>query len=185
MRVSALTRRLLLPATLAMLLPACGGAEVPPVSACVGDAVLSAELYGDVRTALDWRNPRIECDGMPRPFGNGARLRFAGPATVDGGESRLAFIVALPDLEPGATARELPATVTLMEEDSGRFYSNRETEICWSDIETQELMEGGQREYAIGGIVYCVAPLAELNGTGSVTIRDLRFRGRVDWREDT
>lgn len=165
------------------LLPACGDAGTPPADACVSGASLSAELYGDVRAALAWDAPALECDGMPRPFGNGARLRFAGDVTADGDARRFAFIVALPDLEPGKTARELPATVTLMEEDNGRFYSNQAAETCWSDIERQEPLGNGGTEYAIGGIVYCVAPLAELNGNGSITIREMRFRGRVDWRE--
>ena len=86
---------------------------------CISDAGFSVELYGDLRTTLSWDSSELECAGMPRPFGDGARLRFAGPAIVDGVERRLAFIVALPALQRGATAHELAATVTLIEENNG------------------------------------------------------------------
>jgi hypothetical protein len=81
---------------------------------------------------------------------------------------------------------ELPATVTLIEEDAGRFFSTREAGVCWTDVEYQTPIAdddaGNGNQYAIGGILYCIAPLAELNGSGSVTIGDMTFSGRVDWQ---
>ena len=78
---------------------------------------------------------------------------------------------------PAAT--ETPAVVTLMEQDSGRFFSTAEAPVCWSDVHEQTLIAGD--EYAIRGIVYCVSPLAELNGSGGVSFTDLKFSGRLDW----
>ncbi len=161
---------------------ACSDTPSHAPADCISDAGFSVELYGDLRTTLSWDSSELECAGMPRPFGDGARLRFAGPAMVDGEERRLAFIVALPALQRGATARELPATVTLIEENNGRFYSNQDSEICWSDVTAQIALDDGSDDYAIRGIVYCLAPLVELNGDGSVTLRELRYSGRVSWR---
>lgn len=145
---------------------------------CAPDGAIEVALYGAIRADLGWAGSDLGCDGMPRPEGRGARLRFSG--AIDG-RQRLTFIIALPGLEAGKTARELRATVTIIEEDRGRFFSNGEMEICWSDIEVHDRVPGVEGAYRLGGIVYCAAPLAELNGGGGVSFTDLRFSGRLDW----
>lgn len=145
---------------------------------CVADGSFRAELYGDLDGRVDWTDEALACEGMPRPHGAGARLRFSGPA----GERRLAVIVALPELERGQTARELKATVTLIEEENGRFYSNGDAEHCWSDVTRQEALADGSERFRVQGIVYCMAPLAEQAGNGRVTLGETRFSGVVDWR---
>lgn len=159
------------------------GPTPPPVAqeACTSNGSLSVALYGDIRGELAWNGSELSCSGMPRPNGAGARLRFAG-ALDDGARTlALAFIVGLPELARGRGAREIPATVTLMEEDTGRFYSTTDAGVCWSDVHEHEVVDGNQ--YSLAGRVYCVAPLAEINGAGGVTLSDLEFRGRVDWSE--
>jgi len=137
-------------------------------------------IHGRIRADVSWTPPRLDCSGMPRPAGAGARLHFSGAlADADGNERRLAFIIALPELVRGETASETPAVVTLMEEDGGRFFSSGQAPICWSDVEEQALL--GDEAYAIRGIVYCVSPLAELNGSGGVSFTELSYIGRVDW----
>jgi hypothetical protein len=154
---------------------------------CVDDGELTAEVYGAIESTLEWRDDQLECDGMPRPHGEGARLRFAGPAVAGGEPLNLAFIIALPRLERGRSARELPAGVTLIEENAGVFFSTPEPSTCWADIEHQVPLPGaeqdGSPEYRIAGLLYCLSPLAEVNGNRSVTLTDLRFSGRLDWRE--
>jgi len=156
-------------------------------ASCVDDGELTGEIYGAIETTLDWRDDELECDGMPRPHGEGARLRFAGPAMTDRETLNLAFIIALRRLEPGRSARELAAGVTLIEENAGVFFSTPEPSTCWADIEhqvpLQEPVEDGTPEYRIAGLLYCLSPLAEVNGNRSVTLTDLRFSGRLDWRE--
>ncbi|MDZ7644967.1 MAG: hypothetical protein U5K76_12610 [Woeseiaceae bacterium] len=171
-------------ATLAMTLPVIAAAGIAATAAgpaaCPADGRFAVELYGTLEASLAWHGATLDCQGMPRPHGAGARLRFAGPGGDDG--PRLAFILALPDLVEGRTARELPATLTLIEEDGGRFFSNRADDTCWADVESQEPLPGGERRYAIAGIAYCLAPLTELNGDGRVSIRALRYAGHVDWK---
>jgi hypothetical protein len=154
---------------------------------CVDDGELTAEVYGAIESTLEWRDDRLECDGMPRPHGEGARLRFAGPAVAGGETLNLAFIIALPRLERGRSARELAAGVTLIEENAGVFFSTPEPSNCWADIDHQVPLQGavqdGTPEYRIAGLLYCLSPLAEINGNRSVTLTDLRFSGRLDWRE--
>lgn len=93
----------------------------------------------------------------------------------------LAIIVALPELQAGVVGRELRAKITIIEEEEGRFFSNAEQETCWADISSQELFAGSVDSYAIDGIVYCVAPIAAISTSESITIRNLKFGGRVDW----
>ena len=35
--------------------------------------------------------------------------------------------------------------------------------------------------FALGGLLYCVSPLPEVNGDSSVSIPELRFQGLLDW----
>ena len=153
----------------------------PPVTqeGCAPDGSLSVAVFGAIQHELDWSGDALACDGMPRPDGAGARLRFAGTVDADGQTRSLAFIIGLPTLRRGQTAREIPANVTLIEEKSGRFFSTAEAPVCWSDVRQQTQIEGG--EFVVSGILYCVSPLAELNGSGGVSFTDLTFSGRVDW----
>lgn len=164
---------------------ACGDSPTEPAvtqGACTPDGSLSVAIFGGIRRDLRWDAANLECHGMPRPNGAGARLHFSSAVEVDDEPRTLAFIIGLPDLEKGATAREIPAIVTLMEENSGRFFSTAEAPVCWSDVNEQTLI--ADHEYAVSGIVYCVSPLAELNGTGGVTLKDFTYSGRINWGAD-
>ena len=150
-----------------------------PSANCLATGEFSGRIVGSLEGQLDWRGSRLSCTGMRRPDGEGARLRFSGPIALPGGARELAVIIALPELKRGETAKETPAKVTMIEEDTGRFFSSGNVEICWSDIERQAPLSGNS--YDIRGIVYCVSPLAELRGTGDVTFTELFFSGRLDW----
>ncbi len=173
-------------ACLALSLSACGDpapAAPEKTFACGADGEFVAEIYGSLRASIDWRADTLDCEGMPRPNGEGARLRFAGAADVADGTRDLAFILGLPDLRAGQTGKELATNVTLMEEGSGRFFATRDTGSCWTDVETHEpLRSPATSGYRISGILYCVAPLANVNDNTSVSFADLRFTGRLDWK---
>lgn len=89
--------------------------------ACGQDGQLTVELYGAIRTSIDWRAEVLSCTGMPRPDGDGARVRWSGPISTSGVARTLAFILGLPGLEPGQSGTELPTIVTLIEVGTGRF----------------------------------------------------------------
>jgi len=153
--------------------------EAGPSRLCGDGGLLKTELYGAVATQIDWTASELECAGMPRPNGQGARLRFAG--AVDNGERRVAIIIAIPDLRRDESGNEYASNVTLIEEGSGRFFSTLDLSNCLTDITTLDVLDASSDRFSIGGILYCVAPLAEVNGDSSVTILELQFVGLLDW----
>ena len=155
--------------------------------ACTAGGRLDVETFGAIKSDIAWQEPDIQCEGMRRPGGKGARLRFSGEVDAAGNARSLAFILSIPDLEQGAAANELATRVTLIEEENSRFFSTGDTAMCWSDITEQSPIsdpDGTAIEhfYKISGFTYCVAPIAELKGTASVTLSDLRFTGQLNWK---
>jgi hypothetical protein len=154
--------------------------EEPAALMSCGDAgYLRGRFYGAISVSLDWGTADIDCEGMPRPNGRGARLRFAGVATGD--DRHLAIIIAIPDLERDTLGREFASNVTVIEEGGGRFFSTTDLGNCLTDITTLDKLDVGTGRYSIGGTLYCVSPLAEINGDSSVLIPELAFLGLVDW----
>lgn len=177
----------MLPALAATLLAACNEApDTPPAAPdaegvpqfnCGRDGYLRASLFGAVSADIDWSATALSCAGMPRPNALGARLRFAGHAAEIGQD--LAIIIAMPDLERGATGDEMKTNATVILEGSGRFFSTAAGDVCWTDVLRQELLS--DERYAIGGKLYCIGPLIEVNGDASVSIPELEFSGLLDW----
>jgi hypothetical protein len=146
-------------------------------ASCREDGHLQTRLFGALEGTLDWSGAAMECSGMPRPNGAGARLRFAGQA----GERHIAIIVALPDLMRDGTGTELGSNVTLIDESSGRFFSATDLDNCWTDITSASATDDAGDQLNTSGILYCVAPLVEANGTGSISISELSFAGSLGW----
>lgn len=173
---------------------ACGKADLPddrPAAidtnaSCIEGGKLRVETYGAFETKIDWVGESMTCEGMRRPNSEGARLRFAGQVGEDDGRQHVAFILSIPDLQQGSLGKELPTRVTIIEEDAGRFFSTQEATVCWTNIESQEERSDYRGvtipgHYEISGLLYCVAPVAELNGTASITLSDLAFHGSLNW----
>jgi hypothetical protein len=160
------------PAALPALLP-------PPAEArsCGESGYLRTNFYGELSGPIDWSGGDFDCEGMPRPEGEGARLRFAGPA----GDLAIAIIIAMPGLERAATGRELGSNVTVIEEGGGRFFSTAGLDNCWTDVHEQRPADAGTQAFFVAGTLYCIAPLAEVNGDSSITLRELEFGGYLDW----
>lgn len=190
-RICADCRRILLEIaallTVVMLVSGCqpaaesATAAVPEVTAtalCGEQGYLSTELFGALASKIEWAAADVECEGMPRPGGDGARLRFAGNIH---GDQKIAFIIALPDLRRGDTGKEYDSKVTIIEEGVGRFFTTGDNDICWTDIVELQGVDGSDSEFTVGGTLYCVAPLTEVNGDSDITLRDLKFRGMLDW----
>lgn len=144
---------------------------------CRDGGLLETSLYGALNGDLAWSDDTLDCEGMPRPEGRGARLRFAGSE----GTSRVAIIISIPGLVRAETANELPSNVTVIEEGIGRFFSTGDIDSCWTDIDKHDRRDPGSDRYLIAGTLYCIAPVAEINGSASVSIDELRFAGVVDW----
>ncbi|MGI9202522.1 MAG: hypothetical protein ACR2Q3_00845 [Woeseiaceae bacterium] len=148
---------------------------------CVAGGRLRTDLVGGIRASLDWQAHEMVCEGMPRPDDSGARIRLSGPLGSDSDVKTLTIILGLPHLSAGVTGAELPTNVTLVEEGAGRFFGTPDTNSCWTDVTSHELVEGSSNEYVIGGQLYCASPLPELNGSASVTFTELSFTGSLNW----
>ncbi len=148
-------------------------ADAPAVDGCR----LSGELYGAIEGDIDWQAADLSCEGMPRPAGAGARLRFAGPHPD--GDGTLAVIVALPAYARDTLAESLDSRITMIEEGSGRFFAANEAGNCWVDVLSVASLDE-DRDLATGRL-YCIGPLAEINGSTSLTVPELEFSGLIDW----
>lgn len=153
--------------------------EPPPARLCGDRGELRGRLYGAISVELDWSSDELECSGMPRPEGNGARLRFAGQ--LPDVDRRVAMIVAIPDLQRGTAGVEYATRVTVIEEGGGRFFTTASLNNCLTDIKALEALDESGDRFRIGGVLYCVSPLAEVNGLSSVSIDRLQFSGLLDW----
>ena len=149
------------------------------VANCLAGSRFDVQTWGAFETTINWVAADMECSGMRRPDDEGARLRFAGKLADS--ERQIALILSIPDLVEGELADELPTRVTVIEEDEGRFFSTQEADICWTNITAQDALAEQESSYRIGGLLYCVSPIAELNGTASVTLSDATFTGQLSW----
>lgn len=140
---------------------------------------LQARLYGAISAQLAWNRDELECSGMPRPEGRGARLRFAGE--IDAEDRRIALIISIPELQRAVTGAEFASNVTVIEEGNGRFFSTSGLDNCLTDITALDVVDEAGDRFSIEGILYCVSPLAEVNGDSSVSIGELQFSGLLDW----
>lgn len=146
---------------------------------CGEDGFLSAQLYGAIETRLEWDRNDLECTGMPRPEGQGIRLRLAATDAATGIE--LVFIIAMPGFERDSEPAEFDTNVTLIEAGNGRFFSTPDTDNCLVDLEAIRGLDDAGERYSVAGTLYCVSPLPEVNGVSSVAIPELRFSGLLDW----
>ena len=153
--------------------------EEEPVLLCGNEGRLWTELYGAIAIEVDWSKNDLECAGMPRPEGRGARLRFAGK--IADADLRLAIIIAIPDLAHDAQNGEFSANVTLIEEGNGRFFSTPDLNNCLIDITSATGLDDSGDRYSIAGELFCVTPLPEINGDSSVSIPKMLFSGLLDW----
>ena len=107
------------------------------ISRCAENGYFKVEAFGAVTARIDWDGDSLACEGMPRPRGQGARLRFAGDIGPAAEQHPFAIILSIPELNKGRAANELPTRVTLIEGNDVRFFSTQDSHICWSDVSSQ------------------------------------------------
>jgi len=152
-------------------------ASEPTPLTCGDNGTVRSSLYGSIETEIVWSADDMVCDSMQRPNGKGVRLRFVGDVSGE----RLAIIIALPDLNPGDMAVEIPSNVTASVEGSGRFFSTPNLDSCWTEVFSQTKLPNGDGLYAIEGTLFCVAPLGEVNGDAAVSIPEFSFSSILNW----
>lgn len=166
-------------ATWAMLAAGCGHAETPgaPTSAAPAskpellcapapEGSLRARLQGAIDAELDWSPPQVApCLGGTRPQGDGVRLVYKGE--LDG--TPLLIVIGVASLaRDTASARNVPANVTLVREGAGEFYSTQGDDKCALDEVRQEPIAGETGRYRLSARGYCTQPARALSGNGAV-----------------
>jgi len=155
-------------------------AKAPPDAAestCGDLGVVQGMLSGAINATLDWPDAALLCESMPRPDGEGVRVRLSGDVSGE----RLAIIIALPGLSAGDTGQDYDSNVTVSVEGSGRFFSTPNLGTCWTTVVTNQPLAGNSGTHNIVGSLSCVGPLGELNGDGFVDIRNFKFSGIANW----
>jgi hypothetical protein len=176
-------------ALLLLGLPQASVAAQPPpemaVERCLpGNAgFLSMRLRGSIEADVEWREPDLDCTGMPRPDGRGLRLRFAGPLPDNGA---LAIVFAAPELGMGVSARSVPVNVTLIDEAGERIYGTQGGSRCLFDkVEQLALTDPllPPRSFRVSARGFCTVPARALDGDGAVLLTRFDFAGLVTYSE--
>jgi len=165
----------------AVLAAACGHAETPsppeaatpenkPELLCAPapEGSLRARLQGAIDAELDWSPPQVApCLGGTRPQGDGVRLVYKGE--LDG--TPLLIVIGVASLaRDTASARNVPANVTLVREGEGDFYSTQGDDKCALDEVRQEPIAGQTGRYRLSARGYCTQPARALSGNGAVLV---------------
>ncbi|MET0280783.1 MAG: hypothetical protein ABW278_06600 [Steroidobacteraceae bacterium] len=162
--------------------PAAAAAAPAAPDGCLADGsgTLVAQLRGALTQDIAWNNGDMQCEGGPRPEGNGLRLTFAGPTTGPEGTRQLRFIfgIDLQDAAAGA-ARALPTNITLIMEGEQQLFATRGDQRC--AVEALERMalpgDGGHERIHARG--YCTSPALDLAGGTSLLVPTFEFTGIV------
>ena len=150
-----------------------------------GNGYLRARIRGAMNLDVDWRNADLECDGGPRPDGNGIRLSFAGPVQTDGRRLRMVFGVA--HTGEGNAGSALPTNLTVIFEGEKRLFATRGDDKCTVDSLHQERLEPlgpGPAVYRITARGFCLGPASDLAGDARVILTSFDFAGRVEFEDD-
>ena len=170
-------------------MPAGGTSPSPTIrtTGCLaaGDGYLRARVRGALDLDLDWKDAQMQCDGAPRPSGNGVRVSIGGPLRGEGRRIRLVFGIG--GLAEGASGATLPTNVTLLFEGENRLFATLGDDKCTTDSVTQNRVETLGDHRAIYRIVargFCIGPASNPPHTERVIITSFDFAGRVEFGDD-
>jgi hypothetical protein len=142
---------------------------------------LSAKLQGAVDYEIEWTAARQpQCMGGPRPAGDGLRLLYKG--VVDG--EPLLVVIGASALGRGASARNVPANMTLVREGAGVFYATQGDDKCAFDEVSQVPVPGTDNSYRLTGRGYCTQPARALLGDGAVLVSRFDVEAIVEYPQD-
>jgi len=147
-----------------------------------GDGFLQARLDGALQMRLDWTNDGTECDGMPRPEGNGIRVSFSHPLDDEG--RRLLIVFGIAGLSESSSGRALPANLTIIEEGGQQIYSTLGDDKCVMDELTQQLItpwSPESRTYRVSARGFCMQPARAVGGRDGVLMSSFDFAGQVKY----
>lgn len=167
---------------LAVVPPAASAAvkaEVPSGCLPTGDGFFRARLNGALEMQLDWADAQLECEGMPRPSGDGIRLSFRRERADTG---PLLIVLGIAGLSESSSGRALPANVTIIEENANRVFGTLGDDKCTVDELRQELLSPWRPEvrvYRVSGRGFCMEPALAVGGERTVLMSTFDFAGQV------
>lgn len=127
----------------------------------------------------DWSGSELACDGTERQAEGGFRLYFSGRGR---GAGRVTVLVGLPGGDPGPAIGEQAANVTVIDEQSARFFNSGGPGRCFADVAAVTPTAPGPglpRGRRVDGVVYCVGALPSVGDRASLTLGELRFSGWI------
>jgi hypothetical protein len=156
------------------------GSKASPGCLPAGNGYLRAKIRGAMNLDVNWRDAELECDGGPRPDGNGIRLSFAGPLQADGRRLRMVFGVT--NAAEGDAGTALPTNLTVIFEGEKRLFATRGDDKCTVDKLQQErvgALGGDVRSYRVVASGFCTEPANDLAATARIVVSSFDFAGRV------
>jgi len=150
-----------------------------------GDGYLRARIRGALDLDLDWKDAQMQCEGAPRPSGNGVRVSIGGPLRGEGRRIRLVFGIG--GIGEGASGATLPTNITLLFEGENRFFATLGDDKCTTDSVSQSRIETLGDHRAIYRIVargFCIGPASNPAHTERVVLTSFDFAGRVEFGDD-
>lgn len=155
-------------------------------SACLpsGDGFLQARLDGALEMRLDWKNEGTQCEGMPRPEGNGIRLSFS--RSLEGEGRQLLIVLGIAGLSESSSGRALPANLTIIQEGGKQIFGTLGDDKCVVDEIEQQLITPWSpqgRTYRVTGRGFCMQPARAVGGDESVLMSSFDFAGQVRYTD--
>ena len=163
--------------------PAAGSAKTGCFVA--GDGYLRARMRGALDLDLDWKDAQMQCEGGPRPSGNGVRVSIGGPARGEGRRIRIVFGIG--GVSEGTGGETLRTNITILFEGESRAFATQGDDKCIVDKLSQQRVEslGAQRAiYRVEARGFCLGPATSLSGSERVVLTSFDFAGRVEFGED-
>jgi hypothetical protein len=179
----------------AAFIAALGVAVTPPATAtsptpaagcfAAGDGYLRARFRGAVDLDLDWKDAQMQCEGGPRPSGNGVRVSIGGPARGEGRRIRIVFGIG--GITEGQGGETLRTNITILFEGEERVFATLGDDKCTVDLLTQRRVEtlGTDRAvYRVEARGFCLGPATSLSRGERVVVTSFDFAGRVEFMDD-
>ncbi|HEY6125706.1 MAG TPA: hypothetical protein VIV63_13725 [Steroidobacteraceae bacterium] len=134
---------------------------------------------------LDWKDVQMQCEGGPRPSGNGIRVSIGGPERGD--ERRIRLVFGIAGVGEGRGGQTLRTNVTILFEGERRVFATLGDDKCTVDSLTQQRVEslGGNRAiYRVEARGFCLGPATSLSKGERMLLTSFDFAGRVEFNDD-
>lgn len=145
-----------------------------------GGGFLQARLRGALSADVDWSNDRMQCEGGPRPDGQGLRVTLAGPLPGnDATRLRFIFGIGYTDVAAGV-AQALPTNVTVILEGGNQMFATRGDERCAVEKLERAPVPTASHLARVHVRGYCTGPANAMNGDSRLLIPTFEFTGVVN-----